>query len=44
MNASDAGEQDEIDADRRAEWWLVLATLLAVAVVVTLVVLGRLHG
>ena len=37
-------EQREIDADRRAEWWLVLQALVALAAVVALVVLGGMYG
>ncbi len=33
--------QEEIDRDRRAEWWLVPKAALALAVVAALVVLGR---
>ena len=42
MSTSDVRTQEkrEIDADRRAEWWLVLQALVAVGVVVALVVLG----
>ena len=46
MSTSDVRTQEkrETDADRRAEWWLVLKTAVAVAVVVALVLLGSLHG
>lgn len=37
-------EQEEIDADRRSEWWLVLHMVLAVALVAVLVVLGSRYG